>query len=188
MNDTPVPTDPASASGTPTAPASGVTAPPPKRATRWVTPTLALIAVLAVGIFGGVLIGHATSSSNASAASGLSRGFGAAGGTGSTKGIGKAGFAGGSFTSGTIVSASGTTMVLKTKDGTQKTVTIAGSTAVTKTSKATVSELKAGQTVTVVGAAGSSGDIAATTISEGARGFGGRPHGGAAGAGSSSNG
>jgi hypothetical protein len=150
-----------------------VAAAAPRR--KWLTPALALAAVLVVGLFGGVLIGHATASSaQASNAGGFSRG--ATGGTGGGPG---AGFAGGGFTSGTIVSINGTTMVVKAQDGTQKTVTTSGTTRVSKTTATTLSTLKAGQRVTVVGAAGSNGDIVATSVSEGAslRGFGGRPGG-----------
>lgn len=150
---------------------------------KWLTPTLVLVAVLVVGVFGGVLIGHATASSAQGAnASGFSRGLN--GGTGG--GAGGTGFAGGGFTSGTIVSISGTTMVVKAQDGTQKTVTTSSTTRVSKTSTATLPDLKAGQSVTVVGTAGSNGDIAATSVSEGARGFGGRPGGATGGAGSGS--
>ncbi|MHC5797170.1 hypothetical protein ACVXZ4_13540 [Lacisediminihabitans sp. FW035] len=182
MNDLTPPTNPAPAGESP-AFSAGAPTPPPRR--KWLTPTLALVAVLVVGVFGGVLIGHATASSaQGVSAGGFSRGLNGGGGTG---GAGGAGFGGGGFTSGTIVSVSGSTMVVKAQDGTQKTVTIASSTRVTKTSSASVSDLKAGQTVTVIGATGSNGDIAATSVSEGARGFGGRL-GGGAGSGSGSGG
>lgn len=140
---------------------------------KWLTPTLALIAVLVIGLFGGILIGHAPSSSPRSAnAGGFSRGA-------NSNGAGGAGFAGGGFTSGTIVSVTGNTMVVKAQDGTTKTVTATGTTTVSKTTKTTLSKLKAGQTVTVIGFPGSNGDIAATSVSEGAnrRGFGARPGG-----------
>lgn len=172
FDSTPPPASP------PSEPVANIAVPAPRR--KWLTPTLALVAVLVVGMFGGVLIGHATAASaQGAAAGGFSRGPN--GGAGGTGGTGGAGFAGGGFTSGTIVSISGTTMVLKAQDGTTKTVTTSGSTRVSKTSTTTLSALKAGQRVTVIGAAASNGDIAATSVSEGARGFGGRP-GGAAGA------
>jgi hypothetical protein len=182
MTDTIPPTNPAPAGESPAFSAGAAT---PTARRKWLTPTLALIAVLVVGVFGGVLIGHATASSaQGAAASGFPRGL-----NGGTGGAGGAGFAGGGFTSGTIVSISGTTMVVKAKDGTQKTVTISSSTRVTKTLSASVSDLKAGQAVTVIGATGSTGDIAATSVSEGARGIGGRLGGaggtGAGGAGGS---
>lgn len=166
----PAPPIPEPVSNTPTAPAA--------TRRKWLTPALALLAVLMIGLFGGVLIGHATASSaQASNVSGTSRSAngGVGGGTGSAR------LAGGSLTSGTIVSVTGTTMVLTAQDGTTKTITTSGSTRISKTNTTTLSALKAGQKVTVVGAAGSNGDIAATSVSEGARGFGARP-GGAIGA------
>lgn len=181
MNDTPIPANTAPAGGSPAISKGttlGTTAAAPRR--KWLTPALALLAVLVIGVFGGVLIGHATASSaQASNVGGFPGGIG--GGTGGGPGgAGGAGFAGGGFTSGAIVSINGTTMVVKAQDGTQKTVTVSGTTRVSKTTTTTLSALKAGQTVTVIGAAGSNGDIAATSVSEGAslRGFGGRPGGG----------
>lgn len=170
-NQPPVPVSPEPARNAPIPPAA------PRR--KWVTPVLALIAVLVIGLFGGVLIGHATASSaQASNLGGFSRGAGGGnrGAGGAGLGGGAAGLAGGGLTSGTIVSISGTTMVVKAKNGTTKTVTTSGTTKVSQTSATTLSTLKAGQTVTVIGAAGSNGDIVAKSVFEGAslRGFGGR--------------
>ncbi len=142
------------------------------RSRKWLTPALALVAVLAVGLVGGVLIGHATAP--AARASGFSRGAnGAPGGARA----GAARFAAGGFTSGTIVSISGTTLVIKAPDGTHKTVTASSTTKVSKTTSTTVSALTAGQKVTVIGPSGANGDITATAISEGTplRGIGSRP-------------
>lgn len=165
-------------------PARNAPIPPAAPRRKWVTPALALVAVLVVGLFGGVLIGHATAASaRASNGGGFSRGAnGGAGGPGGAGFGGGAGFARGGFTSGTIVSINGTTMVVKAQDGTTKTVTTSGTTKVSKTTTTTLSALKAGQLVTVIGATGSNGDIAATSVSEGAsfRGLGGR-NGGATG-------
>lgn len=151
------------------------TTPPTRR--KWLTPTLAIVATLAVGLTGGVLIGHATAASaQASGPAGFTRGLG---GTGEGAG-GAGGFAGGGFTAGTIVSITGSTIVVKTQDGTEKTVTTTDSTKVTKTTASTLADLKAGETVTVIGQAGSNGDVAATSVAEGTlRQFGGRPGGGA---------
>lgn len=156
---------------------------PPRPRRSWLTATLALLAVLVVGIFGGVLVGHATASPAQAAGSGFARGVaGGAGGIaggGAGGGFAGGGFAGGGFTAGTIVSISGTTMVIKAADGTQKTITTTSTTKVTKTTSSTLSALKPGQKVTVIGPAGTNGDVAATSVSEGAglRGFGGRPGG-----------
>ncbi|WP_394771723.1 hypothetical protein [Lacisediminihabitans sp.] len=150
---------------------------PPTAGRKWLTPTLALVATLAVGLAGGVLIGHATAASaQASGPAGFTRGLG---GTGEgAAGGGAGGFAGGGFTAGTIVSVSGNTIVVKSQDGTEKTVTTTGSTRVTKTTKSTVADLKAGETVTVIGQTGSNGDVTATSVAEGTlRQFGARPGG-----------
>jgi hypothetical protein len=162
----PAPLTPEPGSNTPEAPAV------PRR--NWLTPTLALLAVLVIGVFGGVLIGHETASwAQASNVGGLSRG-----GNGATGGAGGTGFAGGGLTSGTIVSITGAKMVVTAQDGTTKNITTSSNTRVSTTTTTTLSALKVGQKVTVVGATGSTGDITATSVSEGARGFGARPGGG----------
>lgn len=132
------------------------------------------MAALAIGLFAGILIGHSTASTQAT---GFQRGIGgaggfgeggfpggAAGGTGGQDGAGR-GFGG--FTTGTIVSVSGNTVVLKEANGTQVTVTTSGTTSVTKSSKASVSDLAAGDTIRVIGTTDSSGNVTATTITEG---------------------
>jgi hypothetical protein len=159
-----------------------------KGASRIVTPILALVAALAIGLFAGVLIGHATATPSAAARTGFGQGFrtgGAEGGTGGTGGTagqggtgatggfggGAGGFGGGA--SGTIVSISGDTIVLKEANGTKVTVTTSGSTTVTKTTKSTVSSLKTGETIRVIGATSGS-TVKATIITEGTTGgFGG---------------
>ncbi len=167
----------------PTVPAAA-----PKKSRRWITPVLGIVAALVIGLFGGILIGHATAPApQAGGRAGFSGNFqggtgqrGAGGGTGFGGGAGTAGpgggFAGGGFAAGTIVSVSGGTIVLKETSGTQATVTTTSTTTVTKTAKSTVSALKAGETITVVGQADSSGNITATSVSEGAAAsrFGGR--------------
>ena len=140
---------------------------PKKKLSRFITPTLVLIAVLAVGVVGGVVIGQNTASAAGPGgiAQGQFPGGDAAGGTAPT-GMGD-------FTSGTIVSVEGSTVVLELEDGSQVTVNTATDTTVTKTTDATVSDLAAGEEVTVIGAADDDGTVTATSISQGARGFGG---------------
>ena len=144
----------------------------PARKLRWITPTLAVVAALAIGIAGGVLIGR----SGAAAGQGnFARGQFAPGQETGQQG-------GGGFTSGTIVSIDGTTITVKAQDGTQKTITTSSDTKVTKTSASSVDALKKGETITVIGEAGSDGSVTATTISEGAGGLrGGFGRGGAGG-------
>jgi hypothetical protein len=156
------------------APAGGASTPanaPNRRVTRWLTPVLALVAALVIGLFGGILIGQNTASS--SQATGVVRPGGGQGGFGQGgTGPGGAGAAAG-FTAGTIVSVNGTSIVVKKQDGSQVTVSTTGATTVTKTQKAAVTDLKAGETVTVRGQADASGNVAATSISQGSGLFGG---------------
>jgi Myosin N-terminal SH3-like domain/Domain of unknown function (DUF5666) len=141
---------------------------------RWLVPTLALGAAILVGLFGGVVIGQSTASASSTGqnAGGFPGGAGGYGAPGDAAG-GLA--AGGGFTSGTIVSISGDSMVIKTTDGSEVTVKTSDATTVTETSTTTLSELKAGQTVTAIGAADSDGNVTATSIAEGETrgGFGG---------------
>jgi hypothetical protein len=176
----------------PIQPAAPAPAPAPvkkKGVSRIVTPILALVAALAIGLFGGVLIGHSSASANTRAGfTQRTGGFGQEGGTGAggqggaQRGTGQGGagqgggaaggFAGGGFTTGTVVSVSGDTITLKDASGKTVTITTTDSTSVTKTSKSSVSKLSAGEKLTVIGKADSSGNVAATTITEGTTGFG----------------
>lgn len=144
-----------------------------KGAARFVTPALVLVAVLGIGIFGGVLIGQNTGGSvqaGGMGQGGMTAPDGAASGTapdGVTGGMG-------GFTSGTVVSIDGDTIVLETSDGEQVTVSTTDDTTVTTTEESDVASLATGDTLTVMGEADDSGDVAATTITEGeSTGFGG---------------
>lgn len=136
---------------------------------RWVTPVLCLVAAIAIGLFGGILIGHSSASAtNAS----VNSGFGAApGGTGTGTGT----RTGGNLTSGTISSISGDVITLKLTDGTTVKVNTSSTTKVTKSDTAAVTDLATGDKLTVVGTTDSSGNVTATTVTEGATvsGFGG---------------
>lgn len=135
---------------------------------RWITPTLAIVAALAIGLFGGILIGHNTSASAQTRAGAFARNFNGTPGTGGRTGGAGGGFAAGDFASGTIVSISGDSIVIKSASGTEQTISTSTNTKVTKTSTSSVSALKAGQTVTIVGTRGSSGNLTASSVSEGA--------------------
>jgi hypothetical protein len=164
---------------------------------RWITPALAVVAALAIGVAGGVLIGRHSASATTASPAGFARGqfggaqagAGLAGGGTAPAGAGGAGTAaaGGralaGLTAGTIVSVKGSTIVVKGQDGTQKTIDTSSSTKVMKSTTSSVSALKAGESVTVIGSTDSSGNVTAKTISEGAAirgGLGGRAGGGAA--------
>jgi hypothetical protein len=163
-----------------TTPATSATASAPtsaiakkKGAGRFITPALVLVAVLGIGIFGGVLIGQNTASSSQAAGPGQGGQTAPGGGTGGTAPDGATGGMGG-FTSGTIVSVEGTTIVLETSDGEQVTVNTSDDTSVTTTEESDVASLATGDTLTVVGEADDAGDVTASTITEGATtGFGG---------------
>lgn len=168
--------------------------PPKKSGKRWITPVLALVAAAAIGLFGGVLIGHNTASAatgHGFASGGFGGGGGAAGGGGAGSG-GAGGFAGrGGFTSGTIASIDGSTITLTLADGSTEKVTTTSTTTVSKTEKTTLSGLATGDKVTVIGPKGSDGSVTATAVSEGGAlggGFrgGARAGGGAGAAGSGS--
>ena len=135
----------------------------PKRSiARFITPVLALVAALGVGIFGGVLIGQNTA--QAAAPSGFTppEGFDGAPTDGGN-------FAG-NFTSGEITSVDGDTVTLTLDDGSTVTVTTSGDTTVSVEGE--VGDLATGDTVTVIGETDDDGNVTATSISEGA-GFGG---------------
>jgi hypothetical protein len=167
------PLNPAPAGAVPPSPQGGTSS----RKKRWITPALAIVAALAIGGAGGVLIGRHSASAAAASPAGFARGGftgGQAGGGPAGAGAGQAGAgpaAGGGFaglTAGTIVSVNGSTIVVKGQDGTQKTIDTSSTTKVTKSASSSVSALKAGESVTVIGSADSSGNITAKTISEGA--------------------
>ena len=168
--------EPKSTPTTATAPAPGSVAAPTakkKGAARFVTPALVLVAVLGLGIFGGVLIGQNTGAS-ATEAGGMPTRGDVAGGDLPTG----AGGAMGGFTSGTVVSIDGDTITLETSDGEEITVTTSDDTTVTTTEESDVASLATGDSLTVTGEADDAGDVTATSISEGAASFGGFGGGG----------
>ena len=150
-------------------------APKKKSPARFITPALALVAAVGIGIFGGVLIGQNTASSATASGQG---GF-AGGPGGATDGTAPTGGGqGGGFTSGSVVSVDGDTVVIESSDGTQVTITTSTDTSVTTTEESSVSELAEGDTVTVIGETDDDGNVTATSISEGETGFGGGGMGG----------
>jgi hypothetical protein len=174
---------------------------PPRRRLPW--PTLALsAAVVAVLAFtGGVLVGKDRPSASPRTGDGAFARGGAftAGGTGGrafggprgTTGTGTAGAGGtatggagggrpggGAFgaglTIGTVKLVDGTTVYVTDTQGDIVKITTKKTTRVSEATTGKVSDLQPGQTVTVRGSRDPSGDIAATTVTEGAAGgFGG---------------
>ena len=126
---------------------------------KLITPVLAILAALGVGIFGGVLIGQNTSS--------------AASFTPPT-GMDDAptGAFGGGFTSGEITAIDGEVVTLTLDDG--STVTVTASSDTTYTVTGSLTDLAVGDTVTASGETDDDGNVTATSISEGTMGgFGG---------------
>ena len=130
---------------------------------RWLTPILALVAAVGVGLFGGVFLGQATASSSSAAPADFSAGERPTGSFGGA-------------TSGTVTAVDGDTVTIELEDGSTVTVTASADTTVTTTTDAAVSDLAEGDTITVAGETDDDGNVTATSITEGALtvgGFGG---------------
>lgn len=124
---------------------------------RWITPVLAIVAALVVGLSGGVVIGQASA---AAARQGAQTRGQSANGAGAGQG-------GGGFTSGTIVSINGSSIVVKLADGSQKTIVTSSTTTVTVSASSTIDVLKTGQTISATGTTDSSGNVNAKSVNEG---------------------
>jgi hypothetical protein len=149
---------------------------------------LALLAVLliACGFIGGVLVekGQSSSGSTAGGAGDLAARFAAlragASATGTRSGsggTGAGGFPGGAGagagrTSGQVAYLSGSTLYVTDAEGNTVKVKTSAGTTVTKTVSSHVKAIHPGETVTIIGAAGSSGAVSAETISVGSTGGG----------------
>jgi cell division septal protein FtsQ len=157
---------------TPAAASAPASAPAPKRSiSRWLTPVLAGLALLVIGLFGGILIGqHMTSARGEFPAGAAGRTFpGGQNGFPGQNGQGLQGgqgIQGGGFTSGTISSIDGDSIVIELANGTKVTVTTSDSTTVRTTEESEVSDLEVGDRISVVGQ--KDGDkVAARSITEG---------------------
>lgn len=164
---------PAETDGSPSFSEGTGVAAPKKSPARFITPILALVAALGIGLFGGVLIGQNTATSSQSSGPGQGQG-----GPGGTAGDAPTGGGMGGFTSGTVTAVDGDTVTLKLTDGSTVKVTTTADTTVTTTKESAVGDLAEGDTLTVMGEADSDGNVAATSITEGATGFGGGMGGG----------
>ncbi|MEV6005941.1 hypothetical protein AB0M29_03975 [Streptomyces sp. NPDC051976] len=159
---------------------------PPRRKLPWLTLLLSAGVVAAAAFAGGALVekNHLQSSPTASrgtfgGGTGGGTRTGATGGTGTartggtglpgaTGGAGGTGGNGGSgVTIGTIKLVDGNTIYVTDAQGNIVKVTTGGSTKVTESKSGKVSDLQPGQSVTVRGSQNSSGDVAATTVTEG---------------------
>jgi hypothetical protein len=169
---------------------------PPRRKLPWLTLLLSAGIVAAAAFAGGALVEkhhlHGTASGNpfagvtgarggagagagtgtgrfggAGAGAGAGTGTGRFGGAGAGAGTGAGGAAGAGLTFGTVKLVDGSTIYVTDAQGDIVKVTTGGSTKVTESKDGKVADLKPGQTVTVRGSKGASGDIAATTVTEG---------------------
>ena len=149
----------------------------------WPKMTLALLAgvLMAVAFTGGVLAQKKNDTGLTSAATSLPAGFpggsaggGALGGAGGPGGTGSAGGTGtttgtattGPVLVGTVVAVSGaaTTVTVKDLGGTKHTVTTTGTTTVTKQVQKKITDLAAGDTVSINGKRATNGSVAATAF------------------------
>ncbi|MEU9097859.1 DUF5666 domain-containing protein [Streptomyces sp. NPDC048361] len=161
---------------------------PPRPRLPWLTLLLSGGLVAGVAFAGGALVEKSQDQGSSGtqrtpAAAGRSaiagtgqRGFAAGQGGQSGQRQGSAAGAGtaGGLTIGTVKLVDGSTIYVTDTQGNVVKVTTAGSTQVTESKSGKVSDLQPGQTVTVRGSQNASGDVAATTVTQGgASGFGG---------------
>ncbi|WP_127358352.1 hypothetical protein [Actinacidiphila soli] len=159
---------------------------PPRRKLPWPTLLLTSGVVAVLAFTGGVLVEKGQSSGSSAPGGGAAAGgarFGGAGGPGAggaggqAPGGGNAAGAGSGMTAGTVKVVDGSTIYVTDAQGNIIKVNTGKSTQVSVAKNGKVSDLKPGQTVTVRGSQSSSGDITATTVTEGGStpgGFGGR--------------
>jgi hypothetical protein len=149
----------------------------------WNRGTLVLggVALILAGFLGGALVqknyGTAATASGAGARAGAGAGgfagrgtgAGAYGGgfTGGTPGGTTGGATAAAATTGTVKLVDGDTIYVQTAAGTVVTVKTSGSTTVQTATKGTVKDVKAGQSITVQGAAGTDGTVTATSVTAG---------------------
>jgi len=150
---------------------------------RSTTTTVILCLVLvALGLLGGIFIGHhfgqPASAATGNGAPGFGQGgfpggFGNGNGNGGANGNGNGNgtapsFPGnGQFQLGTITSIDGNTITLKTRTGTTIKVNVGSRTDIQITKSGSIGDLSNGDSIVVVGSRSSDGTIAATRISEG---------------------
>ena len=153
---------------------------PPRRKMPWLTLLLAGGVIAAGSFAGGALVeknnGSSSGAGGAAAAfaklrsgsgSGSTGGFGGFSRGGSGTGTGTGTGAGGGATSGTIKLIDGNTIYVTNSSGNIVKITAGSSTSVSIASNGTVSQLQPGQTVTVRGTTDSSGNVTATSVTEG---------------------
>ena len=131
---------------------------PPRRRLPWL-PLLLVAGTIAGAAFAG---GASYEKGNGSATAGFPTGASRGTGTGTAGGT-----AANTPTSGTVKLIDGSTVYLTTTSGGVVKVTTKGSTKITTAQTGKTTDLKPGDTVTVQGSTDSSGNVAATTVTEG---------------------
>ncbi len=138
--------------------------------------TLLAVLLVALGFIGGALVEKGQSSSSSAASTqgsalatrlrALGGSRGALGGTSSSSGAGAAsGFT--RPTVGTVSYLEGSTLYVTNAEGNTVKVTTSAATGVTKNSKASISQIHPGESVTITGQSGSGGAISAEAITVG---------------------
>lgn len=154
---------------------------PPRRKLPWLTLALCGGVIAALSFAGGALVEKnsapaASARTGGNPFAGFSRSGGAAGG--GTGGLGGGATGAGGATTGTVKLVDGSTVYLTDSSGNVVKVTTGASTKVDVTKTGKLSDLQPGQTVTVRGSTDTSGNLAATTVTEGGSTFGGGGFGG----------
>jgi hypothetical protein len=130
------------------------------------TLVLAGLLVLALAFAGGAWTHAAFGPSSGSSGSSGARAAGGTGGTGGFggSGAGPSGAGGARGTVGTVEKVDGSTITVRTRQGDEVAVSTSDTTKVGVTQPGKLSDLKAGQTVSVQGKRGSDGSVAAQSI------------------------
>lgn len=139
---------------------------PPSPKGTWALPKAAVIIgailLLAIGFVGGIFVGKATSGS--STPERQQGNYQQGGRTGMMPSGAPGGASGG--TSGTITGVSGNTITISTRAGTTKTITVSSATTIKVLKAGALSDLAAGDAITVEGST-SNDTVDATSITEG---------------------
>ncbi len=137
---------------------------PPRRRLPWLSLLLVAGTIAGAAFAGGAYFekGNGTATAAGARPTGGFAGFGGTAGGGAPGGTTTGG-----ATTGTVKLIDGSTVYLTTSSGSVVKVTTKGTTKITTQQSGKAADLKPGQTVTVEGSTDSSGNVAATTVTEG---------------------
>lgn len=131
---------------------------------RWPAAILSALLIAGGGIWGGAALQRNQGSSTTSVASGLASRFGTARGAGASP-FGGAGSSSGAAASGTVTEIKGSTLYITNASGNLVEVNLLPSTTATRNAKASVNDLKPGDTVVVQGTKNKNGTVTAASVS-----------------------